>query len=126
MPLVALEILSQLVLVKYHADLASLIYLILGLAIGCLMMSATKKKHIQIANSSSLLWRNIILLTGILMIGAYAKDLFKEIPLDYKTADMLPIMQIMNERFLTGSDPYEIIPEIWGGMQPISCQNRMR
>ena len=119
LPLVILEIFSQLVLVKYHADLASIIYLILGLAIGCLMMSAKKKEQIQTTNSSSLLWRNVILLTGILMLGAYAKDLFMEIPLDYKTADMLPIMQIMNERFLTGADPYEIIPEIWRGMQPI-------
>ena len=114
-----LEIISQLVLIRYHADLASISYLIIGLVIGYLMMSATKKEHLQSANSSSLLWRNIILLTGILMLGTYAKDLFIEIPLDYKTADMLPIMQIMNERFLTGSDPYDIISEIWGGMQPI-------
>lgn len=83
------------------------------------MMSATKKDDILTSNSSGVLWRNMILFTGILMLGAYAKDLFLEIPLDYKIADMLPIMQIMNERFLSGSDPYEIIPEIWGGMQPI-------
>lgn len=44
-----------------------------------------------------------------------------DIPLDYHDADMLPIIQKMCMRFLSGERQhvYDIIPEIWGGIQPI-------
>ena len=64
-------------------------------------------------------WPILILALISLMIGSYAKDLFLQVPLDYRTADMLPIIQIMGERLLDGQPVYNIIPEIWGGMQPI-------
>ena len=32
---------------------------------------------------------------------------------------MLPIIQIINFRYFNGELVYKIIPEIWGGMQPI-------
>lgn len=49
----------------------------------------------------------------------YLPVLFEASPLDYRKADMLPIMDIMSKRFLNGQGVYAIIPEIWGGMQPI-------
>ena len=49
----------------------------------------------------------------------YLPLLFEASPLDYRKADMLPIMDIMSKRFLNGEDVYSIIPEIWGGIQPI-------
>lgn len=44
-----------------------------------------------------------------------------DIPIDFHDADMLPIIQKMGTRFLAGqrSHVYDIIPEIWGGIQPI-------
>ncbi len=40
-------------------------------------------------------------------------------PVDYHLSDVLPIMQVMSQRFVNGQEVYAIIPEIWGGMQPI-------
>jgi hypothetical protein len=44
-----------------------------------------------------------------------------EIPLDPDFADMLPVMKVMNERFLHGDwrQVYDPIPEIWNGVHPI-------
>ena len=44
-----------------------------------------------------------------------------QIPLDPDFADMLPIIKVMNERFLNGEwkHVYDPIPEIWNGTQPI-------
>ena len=43
------------------------------------------------------------------------------IPLDPDFADMLPIMKVMNERFLHGDwkQVYDPITEIWNGTRPI-------
>lgn len=48
-----------------------------------------------------------------------AVDLMIKIPVDYKLADMLPIMEIMCKRFMNQTGVYRVIPEIWGGMEPI-------
>ena len=48
-----------------------------------------------------------------------AVDLMIKIPVDYKIADMLPIMEIMCKRFMNQTGVYRLIPEIWGGMEPI-------
>lgn len=40
-------------------------------------------------------------------------------PLDYRNADMLPIIKIMGERWLAGLEVYAPIPEIWEGIDPI-------
>lgn len=48
-----------------------------------------------------------------------AVDLMVKIPVDYKIADMLPIMEILCKRFMNQTGVYRIIPEIWGGMEPI-------
>ncbi len=54
-----------------------------------------------------------------LLIQHYVEIRLEDIPIDYKHADMLPVIKVMSLRFLSGSDVYAIIPEIWGGMQPI-------
>jgi len=48
-----------------------------------------------------------------------AVDLIRRVPVDYRVADMLPIMEVMCQRFLHGTGVYREIPEIWGGMNPI-------
>lgn len=61
---------------------------------------------------------------GVIMIllayltASYWLDM---IPIDPDFADMLPIMKVMNERFLHGEwkHVYDPIPEIWNGTRPI-------
>jgi len=64
----------------------------------------------------------------ILMIAAAAfflfyesKSIMLENPLDYRNADMLPVIKIMNERFLHGEwkHVYDTIPGIWSESKPI-------
>lgn len=47
-----------------------------------------------------------------------AVDLMVKIPVDYKIADMLPIMEILCKRFMNQTGVYRIIPEIWGVWNP--------
>lgn len=49
----------------------------------------------------------------------FVNDIFLKWPLDYRSADMLPVISVMGERFVNGQPVYAEIPEIWGGMQPI-------
>lgn len=70
-------------------------------------------------------WRSIpiIRLIGFLFLISYGifilSLLIGESVIDITQADMLPILQIMANRFLDGKDVYAVIPEIWDGIQPI-------
>jgi len=62
-------------------------------------------------------------LAGIMMFLAYITSrywLFR-IPIDPDYADMLPVIKVMNERFLSGhwKQVYDPIAEIWNGARPI-------
>jgi hypothetical protein len=63
------------------------------------------------------------LLLGIVLfiLCIFSIQWMKEDPIDYHTADMLPIIKVMNRRFLAGnwSRVYDPIPEIWNGSKPI-------
>jgi hypothetical protein len=60
----------------------------------------------------------VLMLFLAFIISRYWLDL---IPLDPDFADMLPIIKVMNERFLHGDwkQVYDPIPEIWNGARPI-------
>src|SRR5450755_3109901 len=60
----------------------------------------------------------VIMLILAFITSRYWLDL---IPLDPDFADMLPVMKVMNERFLHGDwkQVYDPIPEIWNGVRPI-------
>ncbi|MDR3716110.1 MAG: hypothetical protein P4L51_25185 [Puia sp.] len=64
-----------------------------------------------------------IILTGLVALALYSWSLywFEELPIDVNTADMLPIIKVMGDRFIAGqqSHIYDTIPWIWGGAQPI-------
>lgn len=51
----------------------------------------------------------------------FARHIMDDNPLLYQNADMLPIIKIMNQRFLDGhtEQVYQPIPEIWNGITPI-------
>ena len=47
------------------------------------------------------------------------KKYFSEVPINYHSADMVPILQIQAHRFLAGDKIYATLPEILGSMKPI-------
>ncbi len=49
----------------------------------------------------------------------YCESLFEMNAIDYKVADMLPVIDRMCQRFLINQEVYAIIPEIWDGIQPV-------
>ena len=50
-----------------------------------------------------------------------AKYTLHAMPLDLNTADMLPVINVMNHRFIHGqwNQVYDVIPEIWRGTRPV-------
>lgn len=121
--LVLIEVFSHDILLKYlHPKAASWIYLISGLLIGIIILLPQERRNTSLKLKTLNLPSYTYALGVIILfsIGApYVAEIFKNHPIDYKIADMLPIMDIMTGRFITGENPYHIIPEIWGGMQPI-------
>lgn len=55
------------------------------------------------------------------LIYHYSKELMTDNPIDYRTADMLPLIKTMNQRFLSGhwKQVYDKVPEIWNGSSPV-------
>lgn len=51
----------------------------------------------------------------------FTKHWISTSPLSYTDADMIPIMQVMSQRFLQGewSMVYQPVQEIWNGIQPV-------
>lgn len=66
-------------------------------------------------------YRAVLSVMALMAIGGAAFKWIQDAPMNYHDGDMLPIIKIMNERFLSGqwSHVYDIIPEIWNGIQPI-------
>lgn len=63
----------------------------------------------------------LIIAIVLLMMVRFTYQWLLDDPLNYKDADMLPIIKVMCERFLSGKLylVYTPIPEIWGGIHPI-------
>ena len=103
-------------------ELISVTYLFVGIAIPMLALAyfiSFDQKDDRI--DQKLDWTSIILIFALLILSFlyYGKLRLGEVPIDYKMADMLPIIRIMAARFLEGTDVYRLIPEIWDGTQPI-------
>jgi hypothetical protein len=102
--------------------IVSVLYLIAGLifVFTMLMMPAARLPQLQeIKNEFRLKFPiGVIMLLLAYITASYWLDL---IPLDPDFADMLPVMKVMNERFLHGDwkQVYDPIPEIWNGTLPI-------
>jgi hypothetical protein len=107
----------------YPADrvLVSWGYALAGLLIGILplikLRAAAPKLYFLNLRSGLLIWPVLIWL-GYLLV-TQAQRLFAQTPVSYQVADMLPVITRMCERLLAREEIYAIIPEIWGGMQPI-------
>jgi len=103
----------------------SVLYFIAGISVGILILFLPQYKQ-----SISRRTRTPVpeLLFCLLLMAAVAfflfyesKNIFAENPIDYRNADMLPVIKTMNERFLHGhwTHVYDNIPGIWHGSKPI-------
>lgn len=98
-------------------EITAILYFISGILVAVIASKQSDKYIIYIK-----LRYNIVIILYLIFFGYFIYELnklFKQVPLYYKWADMLPIIKIMSERFLHQENVYEIIPEIWNGMTPI-------
>lgn len=107
------------------APLFSILYFVSGIGIALLLLFFPTLKFPSIEKKA---WKARVNHYRLVIIGLMALVLyswcqywFGEIPLDITNADMLPIIKVMGERFIAGqhSHIYDVIPWIWGGVQPI-------
>jgi len=107
------------------ATFFSFIYFIAGISIGILILFFPQIRKNDFDNGRKY---NAAFFFRILLIAAVGFFLFYESktimlgnPLDYRNADMLPVIKIMNERFLHGEwkHVYDSIPGIWSESKPI-------
>ena len=126
--LLIISLLAETVFASYgllwgeQAAVVSILYLLASLVfISAIMLlpaaSLPRFREIQY-ESGPKLPIVVIMLVLAYITASYWLDL---IAIDPDFADMLPIMKVMNERFLHGDfrHIYEPIPEIWKGTQPI-------
>ena len=66
-------------------------------------------------------WALVAVALGMVFSHLLSSRIMDASPLNYRDADMLPIMQAMARRFLAGdwASVYDVIPGIWSGIQPI-------
>lgn len=66
-------------------------------------------------------WKWILLMVGMLYSYQLSRIILDSTPVAIEHADMLPIIQVMGKRFLSGQwhQVYAPIAEIWNGIQPI-------
>ena len=126
--LLIISLLAETVFASYgllwgeQASVVSLLYLLASLVFICVIMFLPEARLPQLRDvkyMSGLKWLiGVIMVVLAYMTASYWLDL---IAVDPDFADMLPVMKVMNERFLHGdfNHIYEPIPEIWNGTQPI-------
>jgi hypothetical protein len=111
--------------IENAASFFSIIYFIAGISVGILILffpQYTKSISIDLRKYDAEFFFKRLLIAGVAFFLFFeAKDLFTENPIDYRNADMLPVIKTMNERFLNGQwkHVYDNIPGIWDGSKPI-------
>ena len=117
-----LEMLCQIYwLQHYDRGAITLYYMLFGLLVGFLPLWKVERPPAVSRRTSRIVW---VMLALALLCFSYrtivvSGGMLSRIPVDYRLADMLPIMQVMSQRYVQGEEVYAVIPEIWGGMQPI-------
>lgn len=94
-----------------------------GLAIAFLLLYIPPLQLIPPRKYPHKQWIVKLLVIIILLPVSYffSRKIMDATPLGIESADMLPIIKVMGQRFLNGDlhAIYSPIPEIWGGIQPI-------
>jgi hypothetical protein len=100
----------------------SFLYLLSGLATGgALLIYQPKKQPAEKTNKTTVFYQWLLIPAIIIGMVLLSRQRILAEPLDYRKADMLPIIKEMCERFLRGqwSHIYDPIPAIWAGTVPI-------
>jgi hypothetical protein len=107
------------------APFLSILYLVTGISIALMLSNSSPLYLPRLAararNLRVNIYRAAVLGLLLLAIQTLCRYWFDEIPLDVNYADMLPIIKVMDQRFLAGSwhHIYDNIPTIWNGVFPI-------
>jgi hypothetical protein len=123
----AVETLSVTYFLKIPGStlLFSLLYFISGISISILLLAAPELKLSSRPagqwNTRINQYRLIVFGLMTLAVCTLCRYWFDEVPLDINYADMLPIIKVMDQRFIAGhwKQIYDTIPSIWNGIQPI-------
>jgi hypothetical protein len=104
----------------------SVLYFLAGLVLAIGLLSAPAQSLPSFPgwkglNKRSNHYRLVVLGLVALVMYTQCRYWFEEITLDIYNADMLPIIRVMDQRFIAGhwTKIYDTIPEIWKGVQPI-------
>ncbi len=103
----------------------SVVYLIAGVAIALILIQSSPLRLPRLAlrgeNTRINIYRVVLFSMIVMAVLTLCRYWFDEIPLDINYADMLPIIKVMDQRFLAGdwTHIYDNIPWIWHGIQPI-------
>jgi hypothetical protein len=103
----------------------SVVYFIAGIVIAILLLSFPRAKGLKQQNPvltrHPLLYKPLFVLIFGMIVFYLSKYWFDKVPVNIENADMLPIIKVMDQRFINGEwkHIYDIIPEIWKGSQPI-------
>ena len=119
--LIIIEFLCHNFLIDYNPYISTTwIYIFVGLAIGFLpIASSTASIPSSLTLRTPMSFRTPLILLMILAVTRHSKIVFSAVSIDYRIADMLPVIDKMSLRYIQGEPAYNVIPEIWGGMQPI-------
>lgn len=117
--LVIVEVLSQTFWFELgNKKNLSLLYFASGILISIIPLF--KINFPQVHSGKKYYWLSwLILLMFFAFLLFSTHSILEKWLLNYKVADMLPIIEIMGRRWLNGEAVYAAIPEIWGGMQPV-------
>jgi hypothetical protein len=108
-----------------HTAIVSVIYFLAGVSIATLILFITSKEKNRfpapVTNKFGQFLRWLVFAAMIGMSFIVARYWFDLIPIDIDYADMLPVIHVMNERFINGQwrHVYDTIPEIWNGTNPV-------
>lgn len=122
--LVTLETYCQVAPTKDLAiETASILYFVTGIGISILPLLKINPTPFKGENARILRQLHLLLYaTFLVLFIPYAYDwalkIFERFEVHYKMADMLPILEIMGQRFLNGAPVYELV-HFWEGTEPI-------
>ena len=108
-----------------HTSVVSIIYFVAGIGITMLIILIPPPENNPVqpfeSNKFNKYFKWLAFLVMVAMAYIVASYWFDLIPIDIDFADMLPVIKVMNERFVAGEwrHVYDNIPEIWNGTNPV-------
>ncbi|HVY75531.1 MAG TPA: hypothetical protein VG890_11910 [Puia sp.] len=105
-----------------NAGIASVLYLMAGMGfiVALLWLPEIRLNIRSVSDPFGIRVKWALALLMVLLAWVTARYWLEEIPIDTDYADMLPVIRVMNERFLSGhwKQVYDPISEIWNGTHP--------